>query len=454
MISEIVSWVSTQIRSVNAPPPAPAFRFSEYLQRRLEEEERAKETAALAGDAGTAEPNGLLRLGFIRDLQTRLRRDQRVGPVVESFVSPARRSEAEQEALGELKLASAGVGLGTAGLLFFPLLLGGLACLFPPIAHIFKSAWRDLRAEKRVTGEVLALAATAETKQSHPIARAILQAAAAWGIKADKVDEIKYEIGLGIKIQLEGRTVRVGSARFLKLHGIVLPADVETLQDRVHAEANSLVLVAVNEEVAGGIVLQPTIRPEAHTILNALRGRGVKLFIVSGDHETPTRRLAEELKMDGYFAAVLPEGKARLVSQLQELGRKVCFVGDGINDSIALKSAHVSVSMRGATTIATDAAQIVLMEGDLRQLPQIFTLADEFAGNMRNNFLAATAPCVVMIGGIFLLGWGLPLVTALYQVSVPFALHNTVRPLLAEKRKLEASHAQNQPDTAKAGDSN
>ena len=300
--------------------------------------------------------------------------------------------------------------------------------------------------------EVLALAAAAETKQSHPIARAILQAASAWGIETGTVDNIAYELGLGIKIKLDRRTVRVGSARFLRMHGIVLPAEVETLQDRVHTDANSLVLVAVNEEVAGGIVLQPTIRPEARTIVNELRARGMKLYIVSGDHETPTRRLAEELKMDGYFAAVLPEGKARLVRQLQEMGRKVCFVGDGINDSIALKGANVSVSMRDATTIATDAAQIVLMDGDLRQLPQVFVLADEFAANMRVNFRAATWPSYAILGGIFLLGWGLPLSMVLYQVSLPFALHNTLRPLLAaEKRKLENTSAltpipENKPD--------
>jgi cation transport ATPase len=86
---------------------------------------------------------------------------------------------------------------------------------------------------------------------------------------------------------------------------------------------------------------------------------------------------------------------------LQAEGRKVCFVGDGINDSIALKTANVSISLHGATTIAIDTAHIVLMEGDLVQLPTIFTLADEFAANMRVNFLAATLPCVLILGGAF-----------------------------------------------------
>ncbi|MCB0112328.1 MAG: HAD-IC family P-type ATPase, partial [Caldilineaceae bacterium] len=157
---------------------------------------------------------------------------------------------------------------------------------------------------------------------------------------------------------------------------------------------------------------------------------------ISGDHDAPTRRLADELGMDGYFAEVLPEDKADLVKQLQAQGRKVCFVGDGINDSIALKSANVSISLHGATTIAIDTAQIVLMDGDLAQLPRIFTLADEFTANMRVNFLAATIPCIVIIGGALFLGWGLLPSLILYQVSVPFALYNTVRPLLAQKGQI------------------
>ena len=90
--------------------------------------------------------------------------------------------------------------------------------------------------------------------------------------------------------------------------------------------------------------------------------------------------------MDSYFAEVLPEAKADLVKQLQSQGRNVCFVGDGINDSIALKTANVSLSLRGVTTIAIDTAQIVLMSGNLAQLPNIFVVADEFAANMRLNF--------------------------------------------------------------------
>lgn len=284
--------------------------------------------------------------------------------------------------------------------------------------------------------EVLAYAAAAETKQSHPIALAILEAAAAQGITPAAIDDAEYEIGYGISVKVNDKTIRVGSQRFMALHTITLPPAIQTLQSETHHAGHSLVMVAVDSVLAGALTLQPTLRPEVKTIVSELRARNLQLYIISGDHDAPTRHLAQDLGMDGYFAEVLPEAKADLVKQLQAQGRNVCFVGDGINDSIALKTANVSISLRGATTIATDTAQIVLMSGNLAQLSKIFTVADEFTANMSVNFLAATAPSIVIISGVFLFGWGLLAGTLINQLSVPFALYNTVRPLLAQKRQV------------------
>ncbi|MCB0081662.1 MAG: HAD-IC family P-type ATPase, partial [Caldilineaceae bacterium] len=138
-----------------------------------------------------------------------------------------------------------------------------------------------------------------------------------------------------------------------------------------------------------------------------------------------------------YFAEVLPEDKANLVVQLQEEGHKVCFVGDGINDSIALKSADVAVSLRGATSIATDMAEIVFMDGTLRQLPTLFELADDFAANMRTNLLAALLPGVVGIAGTLLFGWSMTLCVLLTQGSSPVGIYNAIKPMLDERKQRE-----------------
>jgi Cu2+-exporting ATPase len=277
---------------------------------------------------------------------------------------------------------------------------------------------------------VLTLAAGAEAKQTHPIARAILEEAAALGIQPPEIDEAGYEVGFGIEARMNGSIVLVGSKRFMDLRGIEIPGTIQAAEIQAHDRGNSLALVAVDQRLGGAIELEPTIRPEATAIVTQLRTRGLRMMVVSGDREAPTRHLAEALRLDGHFAEVLPGDKANLVKGLQAQGRKVCFVGDGINDSIALKSANVSVSLSGATTIAIDTAQIVLMEGNLVQLPHVFELATEFAGNMQINFLAATLPCVFILGGALFFGLGLLPSILLYQVSVPFALYNTVRPLL------------------------
>lgn len=280
---------------------------------------------------------------------------------------------------------------------------------------------------------ILTYAAVAEAKQTHPIARAILDEAASRDIEIDPSDEVEYEIGYGISVKLDGKTVRVGSGRYMALNGIEAPEDIRQLGERVHLTGDSLVLVAIDQTIGGAIVLQPAVREEAHSIVAQLKARGLRLYIMSGDHEGPTRSLARRLHLDGYFAEVLPAGKADLVRRLQSEGRNVCFVGDGINDAIALKSANVSVSLHGATTIAVDTAQVVFMSGNLGRLPHLFELADQFRANMNVNFMAATIPSAMIVAGALFFGLGFMAAMILYQVSVPFALYNAARPLVVSE---------------------
>lgn len=250
---------------------------------------------------------------------------------------------------------------------------------------------------------VLTLAAAAEHRQSHPIAQAILAAAAAEQLTVPAIEAAAYQVGYGLQVQVAGQQVRVGSLRFLRDEGITLPATLETIQLAAQEMGRTLVYVAVDELLAGAIELQSTIRPEAKAVVEVLQAQGLTLYIISGDQEAPTRQLAEELGIAGYFAGVLPADKAGLVADLQAAGHKVCFVGDGINDAIALRKADVSVSLRGATTAATDTAQIVLMNADLRQLHTLFTLAQELEKSINFNFSIATAFSVLSGGSILFL---------------------------------------------------
>ena len=275
---------------------------------------------------------------------------------------------------------------------------GTLTVEQPSVSQIFSCS--DLSAS-----QLLTFAAAAEYRQSHPIAKAILDAANERQLDLPEIDQTHYEIGYGLKVNLNDQVIRVGSDRFMEMCGITIPADIKKEQARCHTEGYSLVYVAIDEQLGGAIELVPTIRPESKEVIRTLRESGKTLYIISGDHEAPTRRLAQELGIEHYFANTLPENKADLVKQLQEEGRSVCFVGDGINDAIALKQAHLSISLRGATTIATDTAQIVLMDNSLKQLPYLFELGEEFNRHLNSNFMMTIVPQMICIGGTLLFHW-------------------------------------------------
>lgn len=282
--------------------------------------------------------------------------------------------------------------------------------------------------------ELLRLAAAVEARQSHPIARAIQAAASERALELPAIDNAHYEVGYGIVAEIDRRKIRVGSARYIEHEGIVVPDTMQAMQKHAHMHGSSIVYVAIDDQLAGALELHPTVRPEARQVVRELKSRGLSLCIISGDHEFQTRRLAEELEIDQYFAEVLPEAKAELVAQLKKNGHKVCFVGDGINDSIALKTATASVSLRGATTVATDAAQIVLMDATLSKLPRIFELSKEFDSNVKVSLATALVPAAFCIGGVFFLNFGVYTALFLWPLSLAANVGNAMLPMLRNRK--------------------
>jgi Cu2+-exporting ATPase len=277
---------------------------------------------------------------------------------------------------------------------------------------------------------VLRYAAAAEHKFTHPIARAILDRFQALGLSLPTTDESKYHVGYGITVGVENRTVSVGSARFMKMEGLRLPAALERAMEEAHDEGHSLIMVAADGRVVGGIELHASCRPEVREMVAGLRQRGINhVAIISGDHERPTRKLAELLQMDRYFAEVLPSDKANYVELLQKEGRTVCFVGDGINDTIALKKANVSISLRGASTIATDTAQIVFMEERLSRILDLRDISRDLERNVRRSWQMIIWPNGLCAAGAFFLGFGIMHSMVFNNVSALFALGNGLRPL-------------------------
>ena len=278
--------------------------------------------------------------------------------------------------------------------------------------------------------EILRYAAAAERKFHHPIALAILHKAEELKLTLPKTDDTQYKVGYGISVHIEGHTIRVGSRRYMEMEGIAITPEVSEGLDEAHREGHTMVMVGVDDHLGGALELRAAVRPEVREIVAGLRKRGIKhIAIISGDHEAPTKKLAESLGMDRYFAQVLPQDKADYVARLQKEGRKVCFVGDGINDSIALKKANVSISLRGASSIATDTAHIVFMEEGLSKLCELRDIARELDRNVKRSWGLILAPNIACIVGVFTLGFGIMASVATNNVAALAALGNGLMPL-------------------------
>lgn len=290
--------------------------------------------------------------------------------------------------------------------------------------------------------EVLALAAAIEARQSHPIAAAIREAAATRGVTLPLVDATRIEVGYGLAVTLDdeqhgSRRVHLGSQRYMSLNNISIPEEWQQLAHERQIAGHSLVYLAVDRVLQALLELQPTVRPEAQALVAALHARGLQLLMITGDQEAPAQALAALLGIDRVYANVLPAQKAELVKELQAQGRRVLFIGDGINDSIALKQAHVSVSIMGATTVATDTAQIVLMDRTLAQLDTLFDLATRYERDLQTQYVLGVHVPAAYIGGVLTLGWGLVSAYALGYVVFLTALGFAFRPIWRQER-LEA----------------
>lgn len=286
--------------------------------------------------------------------------------------------------------------------------------------------------------EVLFYTAAAEYRQSHPIAKAILTAALKRRVELPDIDDAHYKVGYGISVNLNGKLVRVGSRRFMREENISIPASIAQVEQTANAKGYSLIYSAVNEALCGVIELRPTLRREAKQVVRSLQKRGLKIYILSGDHMGSVKNLADELGVDDYFADTLPEDKSRVIDELQQSGRTVCFVGDGINDSIALKKAAVSVSLQDASHIAMDCAQIVLMNKNLTQLLYAFDLAERFDTNQKMGISTGTViPSIICMGGAMFFGFTVTGTLTIYVASVAMGTISALFPLLTEGKSKE-----------------
>lgn len=276
--------------------------------------------------------------------------------------------------------------------------------------------------------QMLSLAASAEYRQRHPIARAIIDAARQRGLPVREPEETALTLGAGLMTTLDGGMVLVGNQRLLREVGIAISPALQALEEACTERGHSVVFVAWNDELVGAIEFSAVLRPEAAAVVSELQRRGLDVAIVSGDQPGPTREVATRLGIATHSASVLPESKAEAVARLQAQGRTVCFVGDGLNDAIALRQADVAISLRGANSLALDSAPIILLDSDLRGLLHALELSRQLNDNLRIGTALSILPGSVAAIGILSGAFGLAAAIAWYNLSLFLGVGNALRP--------------------------
>lgn len=242
--------------------------------------------------------------------------------------------------------------------------------------------------------EVLRFAAAVESRSEHPLARAIVQAFdEAAGIPVEQFEAVP---GQGVSALVDGRTVLVGTARFLRERGVtVTPGEEEAAA--LEAAGKTVVFLAIDGRLAGLIALADRPRPEAAAVVRALRERGLRVVLLTGDNARTARAIAREVGIDDVRAEILPDLKVAVVQELRGAGQVVAMVGDGINDAPALAQADVGIAMGSGADVALEAGDVVLVRPDLRGFLVTLELGRRTLATIRWNLFWAFAYNTILI---------------------------------------------------------
>jgi P-type E1-E2 ATPase len=232
--------------------------------------------------------------------------------------------------------------------------------------------------------ELLRLVAAAEGHFPHPLARAVRRAARRRGLTLPEPEIARYQSGAGVLATVEGRKVLIGDRRLLEDAGVQAPS--------LDGTSSSVVMIAVDGRYAGRIRLQDRVRGDASRVIDALRGAGVRhMWLATGDRPAAARRVARQLRLDGFTARMMPEDKAEMVRRMRDEGRKVAVVGDGINDAVAMAEADVAIAVAQGADLAQQAADVTL-SGDLVELLTAVELSRNAMGLVRENVTLVAVP--------------------------------------------------------------
>jgi Cu2+-exporting ATPase len=301
---------------------------------------------------------------------------------------------------------------------------------------------------------VLELSAAAEQRLTHPVAESVMHYAQEQGVGILPRGEWNYEVGLGVRAEIEGETVLVGSARFLRQEGVRIDCLYEPhrctqrtcsreVRCRISA-SDSLLYVATNGEFQGVIQYADPLRTESRCVLQALQTEyGMETHLLTGDNPTKANAVAQELSIPSEYvhAEAFPEQKATIIRQLHEAGKTVAFVGDGLNDSVALAYADVSISFANGSEVARETADVVLMNDNLNDLVEAIAIAKQTMHIIQQNTALVVVPNLVALGLASTVGLHPLMATVVHNGSAIAAGINGLRPLMHGHRAQETGQS-------------
>ncbi len=235
---------------------------------------------------------------------------------------------------------------------------------------------------------VLKMAASLERSSEHPLAEALIKKAKMENISLDNPGHFTNIPGQGIVGRINQQTVIVGNQVFLQEKGIPFD-EAEKIISALLPAGKSLIYVAVENKLAGIVAVADPVKADSISAVQSLKNMGIKIFMISGDHEKTVQAVAKEVGVDNYFAGVLPDQKANYVKQLQQQGYQVGMIGDGINDAPALAQADVSIAIGTGTDIAMETSDIILIHGNLSAVVSALALSRATVKNIKQNLFGS-----------------------------------------------------------------
>jgi Cd2+/Zn2+-exporting ATPase len=241
--------------------------------------------------------------------------------------------------------------------------------------------------------DVLQIGASLESRSTHPLAEAIIEKAKEENVKLKDVRAFKSIAGKGLKGRIEGKRFYVGSKSFFKELGIEFP---DKLLGDIEEEGKTAVLIGNEKHVIGIIALMDKIREASYSLIKELKAKGITIML-TGDNEKVARVIAERLKIDAYYAELLPEDKVEVINELLKKHEHIVMIGDGVNDAPALAKAHVGIAMGAiGSDVAIETSDIALMHDDLTKVNYLINLSKKTMSVVKQNVLVS-----ILIKGSF-----------------------------------------------------